>query len=102
MAKYDLTDSLETSFTFSINGQEFSFRKPTVREMRVLAKGFSGINEEQDPEKQAELSEQAMASIYEFITPVGHDANIADVMNDQTVGVQVAFNQMIQKELGAA
>lgn len=102
MAKYDLTGSLETSFTFSINDQEFSFRKPTVREMRQLAKTFADVTGEQDQDKQVQLSEEAMNGIYSFITPVGHDANIADVMNDQTVSVQVAFNEMIQKELGAA
>lgn len=100
MAKYDLTSSLETSFTFTIDGKEFIFRKPTVREMRALAKGFSGISDEEDAEKQAELSDKAMNNLYDFITAVNHDANIADLMNDQPVGVQVAFNEMIQVELG--
>jgi hypothetical protein len=41
MAKYDLTGSLETKFSFSISDKEFEFRKPTVREMREVAKKFA-------------------------------------------------------------
>lgn len=101
MAKYDLTNSLETEFTFAIGDKEFSFRKPTVREMRALAKQFSGITAEEDPEKQAASSDEAMSELYKFIVPIGHDAKIADLMDNQPVGVQVAFNEMIKKELGA-
>lgn len=101
MAKYDLTNSLEASFTFAIGDKEFSFRKPTVREMRALAKQFSGISEEQDSDKQAESSEKAMSELYKFIIPIDHDTNVADLMDDQPVGVQIAFNEMVQKELGA-
>ncbi len=101
MAKYDLTSSLETSFTFTIGNREFSFRKPTVREMRVISKSFSGIDKEQDSDKQIEMSDIAMAEIYKFVNPVGHSDRIEDVLADQPVSVQVAFNDMIKKELGA-
>jgi hypothetical protein len=101
MAKYDLTNNLEVSFTFAIGDKEFTFRKPTVREMRALAKSFSGIGEEADPDKQIEQSDGAMKELYKFITVVGHDTDIADLMEEQPVGVQIAFNEMVQKELGA-
>lgn len=101
MAKYDLTNSLETDFTFAIGDKEFSFRKPTVREMRALAKQFSVISTEQDPEKQADSSDAAMLELYKFIVPIDHKENIADLMDNQPVGVQIAFNEMIKKELGA-
>lgn len=101
MAKYDLTGSLESSFTFAIGDKEFTFRKPTVREMRGVAKKFAGIEKEQDPDRQTELSDAAMAELYQFVEPVNHDANLKDLMDDQPVGVQVAFNEMIKKELGA-
>jgi hypothetical protein len=102
MAKYDLTGALETKFTFSIGDKEFEFRKPTVREMREVAKMFSGIDKEKDPEKQVEASDKAMAELYKFVVPIGHDANIADLMQDQPLGVQNAFNDMIKTELVAA
>ena len=101
MAKYDLTSSLETSFTFSINGKEYSFRKPTVREMRSVAKEFSLIEKEEDVDKQVELSNKAMQALYAFISPVGHDTPISEILDDAPVGVQIAFNEMVQKELGA-
>lgn len=101
MAKYDLTNSLESSFTFAIGDKEFTFRKPTVREMRVLAKKFSGAENESDPDKQVQLSDEAMLELYKFITGVGHETNIEELMNDQPVGVQIAFNEMIKTELGA-
>lgn len=101
MAKYNLTSSLETSFTFTIGDKEFTFRKPTVREMRAIAKKFSGIESEQDADKQAELSDEAMRDLYNFVTPVNHEANIGDLLDEQPVDVQIAFNDMIKAELGA-
>ena len=101
MAKYDLTGSLEEKFTFSIGDKVFEFRKPTVREMREVSKKFSGIEQETDVELQTQKSDEAMAELYKFIVPVEHDANIKDVLDNQQVGVQVAFNEMIKKELGA-
>ena len=101
MAKYDLTGSLETKFSFSIGEKEFEFRKPTVREMREVAKKFAGIEKEEDVEKQTQLSDEAMAELYKFVLPINHDVNLKELMDDQPVGVQVAFNEMIKKELGA-
>ena len=101
MAKYDLTGSLETDFTFTIGDKEFQFRKPTVREMREVSKKFAGIDAEADIETQTEKSEEAMASLYQFVTPVGHESKIQDLLEEQPVSVQVAFNEMIKKELGA-
>lgn len=101
MAKYDLSGGLETSFTFTIDGKEFEFRKPTVREMRAIAKQFSSIEKEQDQDKQLAAGDKAMATLYEYVKPVGHEVNIADLMPDQPLGVQTAFNDMIKKELGA-
>lgn len=101
MAKYDLTGSLEKDFTFKIGDAEFLFRKPTVREMRVIAKQFSAINETDDSEEQLERSDEAMKALYEYITPTNGDRHIAEVLDEQTVDVQVGFNDMIQKELGA-
>lgn len=100
MAKYDLTGSLEEKFTFTIGDKEFEFRKPTVREMREVAKKFSGIDQETDVEVQTQKSDEAMAELYNFVGPVGHDESIKSVLDSQQVGVQVAFNEMIKKELG--
>lgn len=101
MAKYNLTNSLETSFTFSIDGKEFSFRKPTVREMREISKKFSSVGGEDDAEKQSEMNDAAMRELYSLISPIGHGENIADLIENQTIGVQIAFNDMMKKELGA-
>lgn len=101
MANRNLTpDTLERNFTFTIDNKEFLFEKPTVREMREVAKKFSGINAETDPDKQLELSDEAMKELYKFVTPVGHDEDIAEVLNNQVVAVQNAFNTMVQEELG--
>lgn len=100
MAKYDLTGSLETKFTFAIGELEFEFNKPTVREMREVAKKFATIEKEEDVEKQTQMSDEAMAELYRFVTPIGHDADIKTVLDNQTVDVQVAFNEMIKTELG--
>lgn len=101
MAKYDLTGSLETKFSFAIGDKEFEFRKPTVREMREVAKKFAGIDKETDTEKQTQMSDEAMDSLYQFVTPINHESNLKELLDGQPVGVQVAFNEMIKKELGA-
>ena len=102
MAKYDLTGSLETEFTFGIGDKEFKFRKPTVREMKNIASKFSSISEEQDAQRQSELSDEAMSELYKFAQPIDHDADLKELMEDQPMGVQIAFNEMIKKELGAS
>lgn len=101
MAKYNLTNSLERTFSFSIDDKEFLFTKPTVRQMREISRKYADISSEENPDVQDEKTQAAMRSLYAHISPVGHDSNIEDVMNDQTLDVQFAFNEMIQKELGA-
>jgi hypothetical protein len=101
MAKYDLTGGLETKFTFNIDDKEFEFRKPTVREMRAMLKKFTAVEKEKNPDKQLALSDEAMADLYAFVVPVGHDTPIAEAMDEQTIATQTAFNEMIKKELGA-
>lgn len=100
MAKYDLTGSLETKFSFTIGDKEFEFRKPTVREMREVAKKFAGFENETDVDEQTRKSDEAMAELYKFVAGVGHEENIKDVLDDQPVSVQAAFNNMIKEELG--
>lgn len=101
MAKYDLTGSLETSFNFNIGTLEYSFRKPTVREMRNISKAFQGVDDSADPEVQMEQSEKGLNELYALVTPVGHNSPIREVLDNSTVDVQMAFNEMVQKELGA-
>lgn len=101
MAKYDLTGSLETEFTFAIGDKEFEFQKPTVRQMREIAKKFASIESEKDLEKQTKMSEEALDELYKFVKPIDHDANLKDLLEDQPVDVQSAFNEMIKKELGS-
>lgn len=101
MAKYNLTSAIEKTFDFDIDEYQFRFKKPTVREMKVVAKAFSGIDENASPDEQAAKSEEAMRELYQFISPVGHDKYIGDVMEDQPMQVQLGFNEMVQTELGA-
>lgn len=101
MSKYDLTNNLEVSFMFSIHGKEYEFRKPTVREMRAISKEFSSIDKEENEDKKIEKSEEAMKKLYSFVKSIGHEEKIADVMENQPMSVQIAFNDMVRKELGA-
>lgn len=101
MAKYDLTGSLEKSFNFNIGTLEYSFRKPTVREMREISKAFQGVDDDANPEVQLEQSEKGLDALYSLVTPVGHSTPIRETLDNSTVDVQIAFNEMVQKELGA-
>lgn len=100
MTKYNLTGSLETSFTFSIGEYEFNFRKPTVREMREIGKVFAEVEKEQDAVKSVDLGDKAMDTVYSLATPVNHDRALRELLDDQPVGVQTAFNEMLKKEIG--
>jgi hypothetical protein len=41
-----------------------------------------------------------MGELYKFCTPVGdHKADLKALMEEQPMGVQLAFNDMIKKEL---
>jgi len=99
MAKYDLTGALEVEFTFAISEKEFTFRKPTVREMREIANKFAIVDKEEDLEKQQKLNDAAMAELYKFITPINHQEDLKTLLDDQPVDVQNAFNEMIKTEL---
>jgi predicted DNA-binding protein (MmcQ/YjbR family) len=101
MAKHNLTGSLETKFTFAIDDKEFEFRKPTVREMRVIAKQFAGLEKIEDEEEKIKASEEAMSELYKFVEPIGHKEKVEELLLDQPMGVQAAFNNMIKEELGA-
>lgn len=102
MTKYDLTGALEASVTFNIGDKEFTLKKPTVREMRQVSRVFASIDaNSSDVEAQEQASEQAMSELYKFVSPINHDEDIKDLIEDQPVGVQIAFNEMIKKELGA-
>jgi hypothetical protein len=101
MANYDLTGSLEKDFTFNLNDEKYVFRKPTVREMRALAKKFAGIEKETDPDVQSAKSEEAMQELYTYIQPLDNARPVAEALEDQPMGAQIAFNDMIQIELGA-
>jgi hypothetical protein len=100
MADYDLTGKLKKEFTFSIDGQEYVFHKPTVRDMRSLAKKFNAINKELDPDAQVDLTDEALTELFKYIDSIGESRPIAEVMDEQTVDVQNLFNDMILKELG--
>lgn len=100
MAKHDLTGALESTFTFSINGLEFSFRKPTTREAREIGKKFRAVQELDNDEARERAEEEATNEMYKFITPVGHENNIGDVLLDAPVDVSRRFGEMVTKELG--
>ena len=100
MAKHDLTNALEKSFTFSIEDKEYEFRKPTVREMREVAKKFAAVEKEEDDDKKDALAQEALDHFYTFVTPMNHDLDIKSVLDDQPMSVQAGFNEMIRVELG--
>lgn len=98
MADYDLTGSLKKDFTFSIEGEEFTFRKPTVREMRTLVKRFSAVDKQTDTDDKARRSQEAMDELYTYIDSES-GAFIGEVMDNQTVDVQAAFMDMVLEQL---
>lgn len=101
MAKYDLTNALEKSFTFVIDDLEYEFKKPTVREMREVQKKFSAVEREDDEDKKEVLALEALDEFYKFVTPIGHESSVKAVLEDQPISVQTAFNDMVRQELGA-
>jgi len=101
MAKHDLTNALEKSFTFSIDEKEYEFNKPTVREMRSVSKKFAAAESEANSADKEALAQEALDEFYKFVKPTNNDTPIGELLENQPMSVQIAFNEMVQKELGA-
>lgn len=103
MAQYNLTDNVQDSFTFNLGALEYSFRYPTTKEMRELSQLNADLQklvddkaDDKEIKKQSELSEAKMNAL---VTPVGHDNQISEVLEDQPINVVRNFRQMMAKEI---
>lgn len=99
---YDL-DSVKESFNFKLGTLVFNFRYPTTREIRTLSEMNTELQALVDKKaseaaikKQSKLSEDKMN---ELVTPVDHENQISEVLEDMPINVVRGFRSMMAKEI---
>lgn len=100
---YNLTDNVKTSFNFKLGELVYNFRYPTTREMRELSTMNQELQklveekaDEKAIEKQSKLSEAKMNAL---VTPVDHENQISEVLEDMPINVVRGFRGMMAKEI---
>lgn len=101
MSNYNLTDNVNESFEFSINGAKYTMRYPLMEELEKAQKLTEEREKTEDDQKKIELGKELESFMYQFITPVDSQSEpIGDVLNKQNVKVLQNFNVMIKTEFG--
>lgn len=103
---YNLSDNVNPTFPFQIDGKKFEFRYPILEEVEEVQSLSSELDAEQakaddqkDEAKIKELSDKFMDFVYGFISPIEHQDNIKDVLKKSNIIIVRNFNYMIRKEL---
>ena len=102
MSNYNLTDNVQDSFTFDIDGKRYSFRYPTTAEIEEAQTLSTKIEEAQKEEREDELKEATKrleGFIYAFISPEGHDMPVQEALKSENIRVMRNFNRMVKTEL---
>jgi hypothetical protein len=103
MAQYNLTDNTSDSFTFKLGELEYSFRYPTTQELReigVLNNELQKLLEDKADDAVIEAkSKESEVKMNSLVTPVGHDAQIGEVLETQGINVVRNFRNMMKKEI---
>lgn len=114
---YNLTDNAKESFNFQLGDLVFNFRYPTTREMRDLAAKNNELQEmAQEKEADDKLPEDkksgkdydklikdssaaSEAKMNELVTPVDHENQISEVLEDMPINVVRNFRNMMAREI---
>lgn len=97
---YKLTDNVEDSFDFDIDGHVYDMKYPTVEELEQLQKLISD-NEAAKAKGEKVNDDAVMEWMYSFITPRKEDSpSIADTMKKQNIKVLRNFTEMFKTEFG--
>ena len=102
MSNYNLTDNVNDSFSFSIDGIQYNVRYPLMEELEEL----QTLNAEiENKRKKGELNPKdemkVQEWIYGFITSeVEGSPSITETMKKQNFKVMQNFNTMFKTEFG--
>jgi hypothetical protein len=102
MSNYDLSDNVDETFPFQVEGKKYVMRYPLTSEVDKIQDFSAKIEEatkEERTDEAKELGDKLQDFIYNFITPVDHEEPIKEVLERQNVRVMRNFNRMMKTEL---
>lgn len=102
MATYNLSDNVSKSFSFTVDGLVFEFRRPIVSELRDNQSLQEEMEKAKTDKEKAAIGEKMSDFIYSMVTPVDHTESIKDVLDRQPVNILQAFNKMVETELAVS
>lgn len=101
MSNYNLTDNVNESFEFSINGAKYTMRYPRMEELEKAQKLTEEREKTESETVKTKLGKDLEEFMYQFISPVDSQSEpIGDALNKQNVKVLQNFNVMIKTEFG--
>jgi len=103
MSNYNLSDNVQDSFTFDLQGHKYEVRYPITEEVENIQQLYAQIEEaanNKDVEEVKRLSKQLEDLLYGFITPQGENTPpIQKALSKANVPTMRNFNKMIRTEL---
>lgn len=94
-------DNVSDKFEFQVGGKDFDLKYPSLSEMEPMQKKLDEVAKSKDSEevKNLKINNIIIEGIREFITPVGHEESLEDVL--QTVPITVArkLNRKLVSEI---
>lgn len=100
MSSYNLSDNVNDNFSFSLRGNKYVMRYPKTGELEEIQSLTARLEQvEPESEEAQEINKKLGDSIYQFISPDGHDIQIKDALKEENVKVLQNFNLMIKTEM---
>lgn len=103
MSNYNLSDNVNDSFQFSINGLVYKMRYPLVSEIEELQEKTKLIEKKKKEDKDVTKEEQDLEKwMYSFTDPVEPSSPpIKELLEKQNIKVMQNFQTMFKTEFGA-
>lgn len=98
---YNLTDNVNDSFEFVVNGSTYIMKFPLMEELEKAQELSEKRDVSIDPKEKVEIGKELEVFMYQFIEPKESSGEpIGEVLKKQNIKVLQNFNTMIQKEFG--
>ena len=103
MSNYNLSDNVNNSFKFTINGLIYKMRYPLVSEIEELQEKTKQIEKKKKKDKDVTEEEKDLEKwMYSFTEPLDPSSPpIKDLLEKQNIKVMQNFQTMFKAEFGA-
>jgi len=102
--KYTLTENTTDGTTFDLRGKLYFLRFPVVSEVEKIQDLSQAIEDaenlrKENPEEYKLKSKELEDFLYGLISPIDHDTNLQEALQNENIKVYRNFNNMIKTEL---